>query len=224
MRASATSTHLRTHSDTHLRAHSHSHSRLYRTLIAGVLAAGLMGSGSGDPYKALPGAYRKAAAAGNAEIEQSLGNVLQTPVFQCGTGADTLTADAAPASVSVFESGPVRPIALSADGQRLYVAMLSRLAPPELFGVSPCFAQLVDVAEPPMFRCISSKELRIRERLADRGLYPIQCKFVLLPGYTFESRVRFPVSERARIVMFEKLPRRRKASHRDHQHCSYGEV
>ena len=105
-----------------MRAHSHSHSRLYRTLIAGVLAAGLMGSGSGDPYKALSGAYRKAAAAGNAEIEQSLGNVLQTPVFQCGTGADTLTADAAPASVSVFESGPVRPIALSADGQRLYVA------------------------------------------------------------------------------------------------------
>jgi DNA-binding beta-propeller fold protein YncE len=42
-------------------------------------------------------------------------------VFQCGSSTDTLTGDSAPASVTVFESGPVRPLALSADGQRLYV-------------------------------------------------------------------------------------------------------
>ncbi len=56
-----------------------------------------------------------------AAIEASLGTTLQKPVFQCGTGTDSVTADQAPASVAVFESGPVRPIALSADGQRLYV-------------------------------------------------------------------------------------------------------
>ncbi len=56
-----------------------------------------------------------------AEIEKSLGDTLAKPVFQCGTQADTLTADAAPGSVVTFESGPVRPVALSADGQRLYV-------------------------------------------------------------------------------------------------------
>ncbi|MBM4191624.1 MAG: hypothetical protein FJ196_00920 [Gammaproteobacteria bacterium] len=55
-------------------------------------------------------------------IETVLGTVLQQPVLQCGSTADTLTADSAPSSVVVFESGPVRPIALSSDGQRLYVA------------------------------------------------------------------------------------------------------
>lgn len=54
-------------------------------------------------------------------IEQSQGTILQRTVLQCGTTVDTLTADAAPNSVTVFESGPVRPLALSADGQRLYV-------------------------------------------------------------------------------------------------------
>jgi DNA-binding beta-propeller fold protein YncE len=54
-------------------------------------------------------------------IEQSQGTVLQRPVLQCGTTVDNLTADTAPNSVMVFESGPVRPLALSADGQRLYV-------------------------------------------------------------------------------------------------------
>lgn len=56
------------------------------------------------------------------QIEASLGTVLQKPVMQCGTSVDTLTGDAAPGSTTIFESGPVRPIALSADGARLYVA------------------------------------------------------------------------------------------------------
>ncbi len=54
-------------------------------------------------------------------IEVSQGTLLQNPVLQCGTSVDTLTADSAVNSVTVFESGPVRPLALSADGQRLYV-------------------------------------------------------------------------------------------------------
>lgn len=54
-------------------------------------------------------------------IEASQGTLLQNPVLQCGTSVDTLTADSAVNSVTVFESGPVRPLALSADGQRLYV-------------------------------------------------------------------------------------------------------
>ena len=93
-----------------------------RTLLALAFVTCLAGAGSGDPYRATSTALRKASTAGNAEIEASLGNVLQQPVFQCGTGVDTQTADAAPGSVKVFETGPVRPIALSADGQRLFVA------------------------------------------------------------------------------------------------------
>ena len=60
-------------------------------------------------------------SASNAVIEQSLGAILQKPVFQCGTGADAVTDDGIAGSVTVFESGPVRPIALSADGKRLFV-------------------------------------------------------------------------------------------------------
>jgi DNA-binding beta-propeller fold protein YncE len=60
-------------------------------------------------------------AASKSEIEQVLGSTLQRPVFQCGTGTDAVTADGMPGTVSLFESGPVRPIALSTDGQRLYV-------------------------------------------------------------------------------------------------------
>ena len=58
----------------------------------------------------------------SALIEKSMGTVLEKPVFQCGSNADTLNGDSAPASVTVFEGGPVRPLALSADGKRLYVA------------------------------------------------------------------------------------------------------
>jgi sugar lactone lactonase YvrE len=54
-------------------------------------------------------------------IEVNLGTTLQRAVFQCGSTVESLTADDAPGSVTVFESGPVRPLALSADGQRLYV-------------------------------------------------------------------------------------------------------
>ena len=54
-------------------------------------------------------------------IEASQGTLLQNPVLQCGSSVDTLTADSALNSVTVFESGPVRPLALSTDGQRLYV-------------------------------------------------------------------------------------------------------
>ena len=57
----------------------------------------------------------------NSLIEQSLGTTLQRPVFQCGTGADAVTDDGIAGSVTLFESGPVRPIALSTDGKRLYV-------------------------------------------------------------------------------------------------------
>lgn len=42
--------------------------------------------------------------------------------FACGSAAATLTADQAPGSYTLFESGPVRPLALSEDGSRLLVA------------------------------------------------------------------------------------------------------
>ena len=71
---------------------------------------------SGTPTTTEPPALTAAA------IEASQGSVLQKPVQQCGSGTDSLTADTAPGSVATFESGPVRPLALSADGQRLYVA------------------------------------------------------------------------------------------------------
>lgn len=41
--------------------------------------------------------------------------------FACGSGGATLTGDTAPGSYVLFESGPVRPLALSADGRRLLV-------------------------------------------------------------------------------------------------------
>ena len=88
-------------------------------MIAGCGGGGDSGSTSaGNPAPTLPPVP---ALATNAQIEVSLGSTLQKPVFQCGTGTDSVSADATPGSVAVFESGPVRPIALSADGQRLYV-------------------------------------------------------------------------------------------------------
>ena len=41
--------------------------------------------------------------------------------FACGSGGDSLTAQEAPGSYVLFESGPVRPLALSADGGTLLV-------------------------------------------------------------------------------------------------------
>ena len=77
------------------------------------------GSPAGSPAASAP---TPAPTTNVSPIEQSQGTILQRAVLQCGTSVDTLTADAAPNSLAVFESGPVRPLALSADGQRLYVA------------------------------------------------------------------------------------------------------
>ena len=46
---------------------------------------------------------------------------LFTEAFGCGSAGATLSANVAPESYTLFESGPVRPIALSPDGQRLAV-------------------------------------------------------------------------------------------------------
>lgn len=41
--------------------------------------------------------------------------------FSCGSGGASVTADASPGSYTLFESGPVRPVAWSADGARAFV-------------------------------------------------------------------------------------------------------
>jgi DNA-binding beta-propeller fold protein YncE len=81
------------------------------------------GGGSGSGGSTAPAATTPSApTVTQSPVETSLGATLQRPVLQCGSSVDTTTADTAPGSVTVFESGPVRPLALSADGQRLYVA------------------------------------------------------------------------------------------------------
>lgn len=80
--------------------------------------------GGGGGQSSVPTAATPPAATppvSQSPIDASLGTLLQRPVMQCGSSADSLTADTAPNSLVVFESGPVRPLALSSDGQRLYV-------------------------------------------------------------------------------------------------------
>lgn len=80
--------------------------------------------GDGGGQSSVPTAATPPAATpptSQSPIDASLGTLLQRPVMQCGSSVDTLTADTAPNSLVVFESGPVRPLALSSDGQRLYV-------------------------------------------------------------------------------------------------------
>ncbi|MEY4848961.1 MAG: hypothetical protein RLZZ36_2074, partial [Pseudomonadota bacterium] len=100
-----------------------------RTWSAGIAAALLVvscggggGGGSSSSSAAPPTSGGSTTPVTVSPIEQSQGALLQRPVFQCGTSADNVTADTAANSVTLFESGPVRPLALSADGQRLYVA------------------------------------------------------------------------------------------------------
>ncbi|TGD72777.1 hypothetical protein E4634_14775 [Mangrovimicrobium sediminis] len=45
----------------------------------------------------------------------------RTAAFPCGSAGATLSADQAPGSYVLFESGPVRPLAISPDGQQLLV-------------------------------------------------------------------------------------------------------
>ena len=88
---------------------------LFRVACVAMVLLGLVGFG-GTATK-----LGSTVSAANAAIEQSLGATLLKPVFQCGTGSDSVTDDALPGSVTLFESGPVRPIAMSADGKRLFV-------------------------------------------------------------------------------------------------------
>ncbi len=85
---------------------------------SGTFASTLSGFSQTKTIKPQPFGDQPSSA---AQIQLSLGTTLQKPVFQCGTGTDSVTADSASGSVMVFESGPVRPITLSADGLRLYV-------------------------------------------------------------------------------------------------------
>lgn len=90
-----------------------------KTYLTYIVCLGLAAcSGSGDTPQPPPSPK---ALAPKALIEKSLGATLEKPVRQCGAGTDTLTEDRAQGSVADFESGPVRPLALSADGKRLYV-------------------------------------------------------------------------------------------------------
>ncbi|MBM4234647.1 MAG: hypothetical protein FJ160_10760, partial [Gammaproteobacteria bacterium] len=103
-------------------------------LLAATMLLAACGGGGGSSSGAGAGAGAGAGGAPSASaptpapttnvppLEQIQGATLQRAVLQCGTSVDTLTAEAAPSSAPVFESGPVRPLALSADGQRLFVA------------------------------------------------------------------------------------------------------
>lgn len=91
-------------------------------LLFSLSACGGGGGGASSSAVASPAPIVTTPASTAAPIEVSLGATLQRPVFQCGSTVDSVTADDVPGSVVVFESGPVRPIALSADGQRLFVA------------------------------------------------------------------------------------------------------
>jgi DNA-binding beta-propeller fold protein YncE len=93
------------------------------SLLLCLLLTGCGGGSSAGGGATLPSAASPPSppTATGSPIEQIQGTTLQRAVFQCGTSVDSVTADAAPTSVVVFESGPVRPLALSADGQRLYV-------------------------------------------------------------------------------------------------------
>ncbi len=95
--------------------------KCFAAALVGLTLTACGGGGGGATSAPVATTPTAPAPLTSATIEQSLGTTLQKPVFQCGSNADTLTADAAPGSVAVFESGPVRPILLSADGQRLYV-------------------------------------------------------------------------------------------------------
>ncbi len=91
------------------------HVNFFRYAFVLLVLLGLVGFGGTDTKTG-----RKLSTS-NAAIEQSLGTTLLRPVFQCGSGGDNVTDDSVAGSVTVFESGPVRPIALSADGKRLFV-------------------------------------------------------------------------------------------------------
>ena len=88
---------------------------IFRYVLVLLVLLGLVGFGGTDTKTG------RKLSTGNATIEQSLGTTLLRPVFQCGSGGDSVTDDGLAGSVTVFESGPVRPIALSADGKRLFV-------------------------------------------------------------------------------------------------------
>ena len=150
------------------------HRTLPKTLLALTLALVLAGFGGGGEESATRTSSstttKAIAPSERGEIEQSLGTVLQKPVFQCGSGTDTISADIAPGSVSVFESGPVRPLALSADGQRLYVAN----APAnclEIYGVQGDALRLVSTVavgmEPVAIAERSAREVWVVNHLSD---------------------------------------------------------
>ena len=73
--------------------------------------------GQGTLFGALMGSAN--ASRGQAE---SVSPGQGAAAFACGSGGASLTADGSPGSYTLFESGPVRPLALSPNGQRLAVA------------------------------------------------------------------------------------------------------
>jgi DNA-binding beta-propeller fold protein YncE len=90
-------------------------------LIASSVVACSGGGGGSSSIDLTPVVIATIAEPTQAEVEKSIGTLLQKPVMQCGSGVDTVTGDSSPGSIAIFESGPVRPLTLSKDGLRLYV-------------------------------------------------------------------------------------------------------
>lgn len=102
---------------------------MLRTLLATgllglLLACGGGGGGSGSAAQPQPPPAQPPAQPPDPNLPPDP-NSPATPTpsgaFACGSGGATLGGDAAPGSYVLFESGPVRPLALSADGRRVLV-------------------------------------------------------------------------------------------------------
>ena len=70
---------------------------------------------------ALPGCGGGGGGSSSSPEEPSIPPIEATSAFACGSGGATITDDGSPGSYVLFESAPVRPLALSADGTRLLV-------------------------------------------------------------------------------------------------------
>ena len=93
---------------------------LFSVILTLSACGGGGGGGSASPAPAVPA--DDTADPSDQPADEPDEPVVITSAFGCGSAGATVTEDAAPGSYALFESGPVRPVAISPDGSRIAVA------------------------------------------------------------------------------------------------------
>ncbi len=198
--------------------------KLHKLLISSFAVTGLFWMGFSSPVVAQGTFFHSLLdAVVDSQNRPEVSNTKDLEeAFGCGSAGAKLSADTAPGSYTLFESGPVRPIALSPDGQRLAVTNTPANCV-EIYGIENdqfnLQASVMVGLEPVAVAFQSNEEIWVVNHLSD------SVSIVTLTG-TPHVVETLQVGDEPRDIVFAGLDQRRgfiTAAYRGQNHPEFSE-